>query len=100
YEELIKEINRRPDKFRLLNEVVIKMLPEYNDSLFKIYIKQFQNAVSLASEPYYQQKIFNDARRYLDKLPENEKGKLIKMIASGLGGASYLRKLISKTYSI
>ncbi|MGZ3920954.1 MAG: hypothetical protein ACXVO9_05210 [Bacteroidia bacterium] len=100
YEELIKEINRRPDKFRLLNEVAIKMLPEYNDSLFKIYIKQFQNAVSLASEPYYQQKIFNDARRYLDKLPENEKGKLIKMIASGLGGASYLRKLISKTYSI
>jgi len=100
YEELIKEISKQQNKFWLLNEVAVKMLPYYNEMLFKVFVKQFHSSLNVASDTYYQKRIFNEARKYIDKLPGEQKEKLLKAIASGLGGKSYLRNLISETYSL
>ncbi len=100
WDELVKEIKKQQNKFRLLNEVAIQKLPEYDSVLFEVYIQQLLRALSEASETHYQQKIFNDAKRYFERLPDNIKLKLLSDIAFHLPQHGYLRNSILNQYSV
>jgi hypothetical protein len=69
-EELINLIKTQKNKFQLLQRVAMKKLPEYSETLFRIYVEQLENLIYEAREPYRQEKIYQLVKAYLDKLPE------------------------------
>lgn len=98
YDELIFEISKHKGKFRLLNDIAIKKLPYFDESLLKIYVKQFQWAINLALETHYQKQIFNDARKFIDALPIETKQYLVSQLLDVTGRHSYIRSCILKLY--
>ncbi|MCW3078499.1 MAG: hypothetical protein JWO32_3108 [Bacteroidetes bacterium] len=100
FDELIKEISKQNNKFTLLNDIAIKKFPEFDDNLFKVYARQFQNAIAQATETHYQEKIFSNAINYIDKLPVEERTGLLKEIVKGISKHGYIRSRIQKMYGI
>lgn len=98
YDELVIEISKQKGKFRLLNEIAIKKLPQYDKGLLKIYVKQFQLAINAALETHYQKQIFNSARKYIDNLPIETRQKLVADLLEVTGKHSYIRSSILKLY--
>ncbi|MBA3680821.1 MAG: hypothetical protein H0W73_06595 [Bacteroidetes bacterium] len=65
--ELMEEIKREKNKFRVLNTIAPKIFPD-NDFI-KLYVKHLAQAITEAKFHYFQQEVFNSARIYLDGLP-------------------------------
>jgi len=68
-DEIIEEIKREKNKFRLLNKIVIQKFPDFNKDILSLYVKHFLQAITEAKFPYFQEQICNMAKTYLDKLP-------------------------------
>lgn len=98
YDELIIEISKHKGKFRLINDIAIKKLPYFDEGLLKIYVKQFQLAINSALETHYQKQIFNNARTFIDSLPDETKQNLIVQLLEVTGRHSYIRSCILKLY--
>lgn len=90
YDELITEINKQNNKFFLLNRIVIKKLPLYDDFTFKAYIKQFDNILYEAREQFHQTEIFNRLKLYLEKLPEAVSAKLVLALLAKVSRNNFL----------
>lgn len=98
YDDLISKIAQQENKFRLLNTVMLEKLPAFDEKHFAIYTKHFKQAVTVALETHYQEHVFNSARPFIDKLPENSKSKLLRLIIAETGKHSYLGAYILKCY--
>ena len=78
FDELVNEIKKEKNKFKLLNEIGIKKFPHYDIEFLTLYTKHFLNAITDAKFPFFQQEMFNLARTYLDLLPLEARENIIK----------------------
>ncbi|MDO9000735.1 MAG: hypothetical protein Q7W45_13285 [Bacteroidota bacterium] len=97
-DELIEEIKKEKNKFRLLNKIGIKKLPEHDLDFLKLYIKHFINAVSEAKFPYFQQQLFDIAKIYLDGLPIEIRKNIVATIQEKMIYEKHMEEYISKVY--
>ncbi len=64
--QLFEELKREKNKFRIMNELASKMLPD--NEFIKLYVKHLSQAIAEAKFPYFQEQVLNSARNYIDKL--------------------------------
>jgi len=69
-DELVVELGKHSNKFRMINKIAIKKLPQFDKSLLMIYVKHLVNVLYEARESYHQKQIFEMAKVYFDKLPQ------------------------------
>lgn len=98
FEELIEEIKKEKNKFRLLHKVAIKKFPEYDAKLIDLYINHLVQAITDAKFPYFQEQIFNTAKLYLDKLPIDLRKKTLEILKAKLMYERHVLKYISEIY--
>ena len=96
--ELINEIKKEKNKFRLLNKIVIQKLPEHTPDVLDLYIKHFLQAITEAKFPYFQEEIINLAVQYLRALPADVKKRTIEIIKEKLLYERHALSYISKLY--
>lgn len=99
-DELISEIKKEKNKFKLLNDIGIKKLPEYSSDFFSLYIKHFINAIADAKFPYFQQELFDLARVYLDHLPDEVRAGIIEKIKEKMIYEKHMVQYISNVYPL
>jgi hypothetical protein len=99
-DELIAEIKKEKNKFKLLNDIGIKKLPEYSSDFFAVYIKHLINAIAEAKFPYFQQQLFDLAKVYLDLLPDVARASIIEKIKEKMIYEKHMVQYISKVYSV
>lgn len=75
--DLLEEIKKEKNKFRTLNAIANKILPD--SDFIKLYIKHLSQAITEAKYPYFQEQIFNLARTYIDTLPNEQRNSLLKL---------------------
>ncbi len=97
-EELIDEIKKEKNKFKLLHKVAVQKFPVYDAKLIDIYINHLVQAITDAKFPYFQEQIFNLAKLYLDKLPANEREKMLEKIKSKLMYERHILAYISEIF--
>ncbi|MEI8136108.1 MAG: hypothetical protein WCH21_02170, partial [Bacteroidota bacterium] len=98
-DELITEIKKEKNKFKLLNEIGIKKLPQHSPEFITLYIKHFTNAVADAKFPYFQQQLFDLAKTYLDGLPSEIREKTIEIIKEKMIYEKHMVAYIIKLYA-
>lgn len=98
FDELIVEIKREKNKFKLLNEIGIKKFPHYDIEFLTLYTKHFLNAITDAKFPFFQQEMFDLARTYLDLLPLEARENIIKKFKDKLLYEKNMIEYISKLY--
>jgi hypothetical protein len=98
FDELIVEIKREKNKFKLLNEIGIKKFPHYDIEFLTLYTKHFLNAITDAKFPFFQQEMFDLARSYLDLLPLEARENIIKKFKDNLLYEKNMIEYISKLY--
>jgi hypothetical protein len=98
FDELIVEIKREKNKFKLLNEIGIKKFPHYDIEFLTLYTKHFLNAITDAKFPFFQQEMFDLARSYLDLLPLEARENIIKKFKDKLLYEKNMIEYISKLY--
>ncbi|MCE3228341.1 MAG: hypothetical protein K0S32_2892 [Bacteroidetes bacterium] len=98
YNELIQKISKQKNMFRLLNSVMIKKFPDVNENDFSVYVSHFKQTAAAALETHFQELVFNNARVFIDKLPQNLKSKLVRSILAETAKHSYLHSYILKIY--
>ena len=98
FDELVVEIKKEKNKFKLLNEIVIKKFPHYDIDFLTLYTKHFLNAIADAKFPFFQQEMFDLARTYLDLLPGEEQENIIKKFKDKLLYEKNMIEYISKLY--
>jgi hypothetical protein len=98
FDELIVEIKREKNKFKLLNEIGIKKFPHYDLDFLTLYTKHFLNAITDAKFPFFQQEMFDLARTYLDLLPLEARENIIKKFKDKLLYEKNMIEYISKLY--
>jgi hypothetical protein len=98
FDELIVEIKREKNKFKLLNEIGIKKFPHYDLDFLTLYTKHFLNAITDAKFPFFQQEMFDLARTYLDLLPLEARENIIKKFKDNLLYEKNMIEYISKLY--
>ncbi|MBA2610623.1 MAG: hypothetical protein H0U95_01540 [Bacteroidetes bacterium] len=99
-DELIIEIKKEKNKFRLLNEIVIKKLPEYNSDLHDLYVKHFVQAITEAKFPYFQEEVFNKAKVFLDLLPAEKRNDIVEVLKEKMLYERHLLQYITKIYPV
>jgi hypothetical protein len=100
FDELVDEIKKEKNKFKLLNEIGIKKLPHYELDFLALYTKHFLTAVAEAKFPYFQQQLFDIAKTYLDLLPLEIKGNMIETFKDKLLYERHMVEYISKLYPL
>ncbi len=98
FDELVNEIKKEKNKFKLLNEIGIKKFPHYDIEFLTLYTKHFLNAITDAKFPFFQQEMFNLARTYLDLLPLEARENIIKKFKDKLLYEKNMIEYISKLY--
>ena len=98
FDELVVEIKKEKNKFKLLNEIGIKKFPHYDIDFLTLYTKHFLNAIADAKFPFFQQEMFDLARTYLDLLPGEEQENIIKKFKDKLLYEKNMIEYISKLY--
>ena len=98
FDELVVEIKKEKNKFKLLNEIGIKKFPHYDIDFLTLYTKHFLNAIADAKFPFFQQEMFDLARTYLDLLPGEERENIIKKFKDKLLYEKNMIEYISKLY--
>lgn len=98
FDELVNEIKKEKNKFKLLNEIGIKKFPHYDIDFLTLYTKHFLNAIADAKFPFFQQEMFDLARTYLDLLPGEERENIIKKFKDKLLYEKNMIEYISKLY--
>lgn len=94
--ELLEEIKKEKNKFRILNKIASKILPD-NDFI-KIYIKHLVQAITEAKFPYFQEQVFNLARPYIDNLPIEQRNILLKLLKGKMMYERQFLLFINKLY--
>ncbi|MBL7912232.1 MAG: hypothetical protein JNJ41_14320 [Bacteroidia bacterium] len=97
--ELIEEIKKEKNKFRLLHKIAIQKFPEHDAKFIAIYINHLVQAITDAKFPYFQEQIFNIAKLYLDKFPSDEREKMLETLKSKLMFERHMLTYIYKIYS-
>lgn len=96
YDELIKEISKHPNKFMLLNRIMIKKLPLMDEFSLKVYRKELVNVFYEARESYHQLQIFEKARDFIQKLPATQALELLTKLAEEISKNNFMyNKLIA-----
>jgi hypothetical protein len=98
FDELVVEIKKEKNKFKLLNEIGIKKFPHYDIDFLTLYTKHFLNAIADAKFPFFQQEMFDLARTYLDLLPLEARENIIKKFKDKLLYEKNMIEYISKLY--
>jgi hypothetical protein len=98
FDELVNEIKKEKNKFKLLNEIGIKKFPHYDIEFLTLYTKHFLNAITDAKFPFFQQEMFDLARTYLDLLPLEARENIIKKFKDKLLYEKNMIEYISKLY--
>lgn len=100
WDELIVELKKHKNKFQLLNEVLLKKLPDYSAALLDLYAKHLIASI-LEKEFYpYQKQLFNKALEYLKKLPEQETIPFVTVVLNGLLKQSQIYRYIKTEYDL
>lgn len=97
--ELIEEIKKEKNKFRLLHKIAIQRFPDYDAKFIAIYINHLVHAIADAKFPYFQEQIFNIAKLYLDKFPSDERETTLETLKSKLMYERHMLTYIYKIYS-
>lgn len=97
-DELIAEIKKEKNKFKLLNVIAIKKYPDFSNEFFSLYLKHFFNAVAEAKFPYFQQQLFDLAKTYLDLVPCEIREKIIETIKEKMIYEKHMVAYIAKLY--
>lgn len=99
-DELVSEIKKEKNKFKLLNEIGIRKLPQYSPEFITLYVKHFVHAIADAKFPYFQQQLFDIAKTYLDELPSEIKEKTIETIKEKMIYEKHMVAYITKLYAL
>ncbi len=85
WNELLQELKHQSQKFPLVHEVAINLLPICSETIVNLYLKHFIETVT-GTKPYpYQQKLVGLAKNYFDKLPNEISKKAIEKVMFGIG---------------
>ena len=98
FDELIIEIKKEKNKFKLLNEIAIKTFPHYDLDFLNLYTKHFLNAIADAKFPFFQQEMFDLSRTYLVLLPGEVRENLIRKFKDKLLYEKNMVEYICKLY--
>ncbi len=85
WDEVANEIKKQQNKFSVLNIVAQKKWPHYDQEFLDLYVKHLLEAFREARVMYYQEHIFKEARKYIDKLPIDDAKKLVDTILFKMG---------------
>jgi hypothetical protein len=99
-DELVEEIKKEKNKFKLLNEIGIKKAPQYNLDFLALYTKHFLTAIAEAKFPYFQQQLFDLAKTYLDLLPIETKKDLVETFKHKMLYEKHMVEYITKLYPV
>lgn len=94
WKEIFLIASRERIPFSLVTETVIRLLPQRSDQIFKVYSRQLLQAISLAREPYHQEKLFDLVKSYLEKLPENAAVQLCDLLLEQISRNNYICRLL------
>lgn len=98
--ELLKEIKKQDNAYRLLHGILIKKLPEFEMQNLVEYVKHLMGAMYQLKVHSHQQKLFETARDYIDNLPEESKDFVLDKIITYSGSESQISKYIRKIYNL
>jgi hypothetical protein len=94
--ELVDEIKKENNKFRLLNKIASKVFPD--EAFIKLYTKHLSQAITDAKFPCFQEQIFNLARVYLDGLPLEPRKNILKLLKEKMMYERQFLLYINKLY--
>ncbi|MCC6372900.1 MAG: hypothetical protein IT236_17985 [Bacteroidia bacterium] len=100
WDDLIQEIKRQSNAYRLLHEVVLQKFPEYDKNLLLLYAKHLIGAMAALSVYQHQLLLFETARNYIDKLPEADKNLILDKIITHSGSESQLSRHLRRLYGL
>jgi hypothetical protein len=98
WEDVIAEVKKQQNKFSILNLAALHTWPHYDSDFLDLYVKHFLEAVREARVVYYQEYIFKEAKKYIDKLPQAEAASVMDTILFKLGRNNPLAAYITKHY--
>ena len=97
-DELIEEIKKEKNKFRLLHKAVVQKFPDYDAKLIDLYANHLVQAIIDAKFPYFQQQIFDLAKQYIDRLADDARKKMLEILKAKLMYERHVLKYISQIY--
>ena len=100
YDTLILELKKYKNKFFLLHQVALKRLPDFDNSLLKLYTKHLCEALTDGAYTDFYQMIFDNALIYLKQLPENEAQVIVGEVQKKLGAMSYINRHIQRVFKV
>ncbi|MDP1802374.1 MAG: hypothetical protein Q8L81_13535 [Bacteroidota bacterium] len=98
-DELIEEIKKEKNKFRLLHKVAVQKFPDYDTKLTDLYVNHLVQAITDAKFPYFQEQIFNMAKQYLNRLHTEVREKMLEKMKEKLMYDRHMLAYISKIYT-
>ncbi len=94
--QLLEELKREKNKFRIMNELALKMLPD--NEFIKLYVKHLSQAITEAKFPYFQEQVLNSARNYIDKLETEQRNFLLRALKEKMMYDKCFHNYVEKTY--
>lgn len=99
-DELIYEIKKQNGNYRLLHELLLKKLPLFNQAMLKLYATRFIEAMADVRIYHHQQQLFDTARQFIDKLPDDARDMVLDKLITHAGSESQLSRHIRRLYRI
>lgn len=99
-EELITEIKKQDNAFRLLHGILIQKLPAFEVTHLPIYLTQFINAMAALKVYSHQQSLFETAKEFIEQLPRETQLTLLDKIITHSGSESQLSRYIRGIYNL
>ena len=97
-DDLIEEIKKQDNKFSLLQDLLLRKLPEFNERQLALYVKQLMETLTERKMNVYQEQLIDKSKEFIDLLPIKVKQKVVGQILDKLGGQSGLHRYIMQVY--
>ena len=82
-----------------MHEIALKKYPDYTPAFLTLYMRHLAETLRQDSVYKYQVKVFNTAKEFLDKLPEETVIELIKKLLDQIGKTGHLYRHINEMYN-
>lgn len=99
FTELIRELKRHHNQFSLLQKVLLKRLPDYDEESLTLLLKHTLEAFSEAGFYHFQQNTFNKVKAYLDQLPEKTGHAFVSDLLDRIGRNKQISRYILGLYT-
>ncbi len=96
---LLSLIKKQGNKFKLLHTIALQKFPVFDNEFLLLYQKHLFEALTGAPNERYHEQVFNKAKEYLDRLPQQTRDELVSNLLRQLGPFSAVGKYISQNFS-